>query len=289
MSSIGDCELCVGAAPKFKVHVHSDSPDKVLKYFLKQGQISEVFIHNMQLQSEERVEKLAETPEQQANKEHKSMAVVAVAVGSGNVEILKSLGVDIVVSGGQTMNPSTKDLADAAKAANADNVIFLPNNKNIILAAKSACDVLDCNAAVVETKNVLSAFSAMMCFDPNETLGNNVAMMTDSFEDIKVAEITFAIKDSKDAHNNPINNGDCIGIVDGKIEIVDKTVEAVVEKLLRYMQAQDMGMLTILAGSDMQQANFDNLVKNIENCYNNLEIDAQCGGQPLYPIIFALE
>ncbi|MFR5092445.1 MAG: hypothetical protein ACLTDR_11005 [Adlercreutzia equolifaciens] len=119
LSTMGDCELCVGEVPKFKVHVHSDHPDQVLKYFLDHGQISEVFIHNMQIQSAERDEKLA--AEEQA--ERKPLGFVAVAAGSGQAEILKSLGVDVIVSGGQTMNPSTKDLLDAAGSVNADAVI----------------------------------------------------------------------------------------------------------------------------------------------------------------------
>lgn len=285
LSSIGDCELCVGSAPKFKVHVHSDHPDKVLEYFIQRGQVSEVFIHNMQLQSEERVEKLAE----EAPHPQKDLAVVAVAVGSGNEEILKSLGVDEIVSGGQTMNPSTKDLADAAKNTNAKNVIFLPNNKNIIMAAKSACDVLDINASVVETRNVLSAFSAMMVFDPQDSMENNISAMNDSFSMLKVAEVTFAIKDSKDAHNNPIKEGDCIGIVDGNIEIVGKKIESVVMDLLKFLDAKNMGMLTILAGEGIDDKSYSKLVLRIENKYDNLEIDHQEGGQPLYPILFSLE
>ena len=285
LSSIGDCELCVGSTPKFKVHVHSDHPDKVLEYFIQRGQVSEVFIHNMQLQSEERVEKLAE----EAPRPQKDLAVVAVAVGSGNEEILKSLGVDEIVSGGQTMNPSTKDLADAAKKTNAKNVIFLPNNKNIIMAAKSACDVLDINASVVETRNVLSAFSAMMVFDPQDSMENNISAMNDSFSMLKVAEVTFAIKDSKDAHNNPIKEGDCIGIVDGNIEIVGKKIESVVMDLLKFLDAKNMGMLTILAGEGIDDKSYSKLVLRIENKYDNLEIDHQEGGQPLYPILFSLE
>ena len=221
MASVGDCELCVGATPKFKVHVHSDHPDKVLAYFLEKGQVSEVFIHNMELQSEERVEKLSEENPQP----EKEIAVVAVAAGNGNAEILKSLGVDVVVSGGQTMNPSTKDLIDAGKKTNAKNVIFLPNNKNIIMAAKSACDLLDVNAAVVETKNVLSAFSAMMVYDQSANLVDNAQNMSDAFSEIVEAEVTFAIKDSKDAHDNPIKQGDCMGIVNGNIEFTGKNVE----------------------------------------------------------------
>ena len=285
LATIGDCELCVGSAPKFKVHVHSDRPDKVLAYFVKLGQVSEVFIHNMQLQSEERVEKLSD----ETQKPEKEIAVVAVAAGDGNAEILKSLGVDEVVSGGQTMNPSTKDLADAGKRTNAKNVIFLPNNKNIIMAAKSACDVLDVNAAVVETKNVLSAFNAMMSFDESASIVDNAQNMTDAFADLQEAEVTFAIKDSKDANNNPIKEGDCIGIVNGEIVATGKKVESVVMDLLELLNAKDMGMLTVLAGEDIDDKTYSKLILKIEGKYKNLEIDHQEGGQPLYPILFSLE
>ncbi|MCD8316648.1 MAG: DAK2 domain-containing protein, partial [Eggerthellaceae bacterium] len=132
---MGDCELCVGDVPKFKVHVHSNHPEQVLAYFLQRGQVSEVFIHNMELQSQDRNRKLEEEEEKA---QAKPLGFVAVAAGEGNKEILKSLGVDVVVSGGQTMNPSTKDLLDAANKINADAVILLPDNSNIIMAAQSA-------------------------------------------------------------------------------------------------------------------------------------------------------
>ena len=124
---MGDCELCVGSVPKFKVHVHSNHPDRVLAYFLERGQVFEVFIHNMDLQSIERNEKLVSEKEN-TSAVRKAFGVVAVAAGEGIAKILKSLGVDVVVSGGQTMNPSTADLLDAVKQANADNVVILPNN-----------------------------------------------------------------------------------------------------------------------------------------------------------------
>ncbi len=135
LQTMGDCELCVGSTPKFKVHVHSNTPDKVLAYFLERGEIFEVFIHNMKLQSVERNEKLAAEEQQQAS-ERKNIGFVAVAAGEGMKKILESLGVDVVVSGGQTMNPSTKDLLDAVARVNADAVIILPNNSNIIMAAQ---------------------------------------------------------------------------------------------------------------------------------------------------------
>ena len=285
LSTMGDCELCVGEKPKFKVHVHSNTPDKVLAYFLERGQISEVFIHNMQLQSEERTEKLA--AEEQG--EHKALGFVAVAAGEGNAQILKSLGVDVVVSGGQTMNPSTKDLLDAVNRVNADSVIILPNNSNIIMAANSAAQLSERPCGVVPTKSVPASFSALFGADPEADLDTNIESMTDAFSEVKTGEITTAIKDSKDAHDNPIHNGDVIGIADGSIEAVGQSLEEVLFALLKTMEAEDMDNLTLLAGADLSQDDFDALVEKVEQEYDDLEIDAQRGEQPLYPLVFSLE
>ena len=285
LATMGDCELCVGATPKFKVHVHSNTPDKVLAYFLERGQISEVFIHNMQLQSEERTEKLA--AEEQG--EHKALGFVAVAAGEGNAQILKSLGVDVVVSGGQTMNPSTKDLLDAVNRVNADAVIILPNNSNIIMAANSAAQLSEKPCGVVPTKSVPASFSALFGADPEADLDTNIESMTDAFSEVKTGEITTAIKDSKDAHDNPIHNGDVIGIAAGSIEAVGQSLEEVLFTLLKAMEAEDMDNLTLLAGADLSQDDFDALVEKVEQEYDDLEIDAQRGEQPLYPLVFSLE
>ena len=285
LSTMGDCELCVGERPKFKVHVHSNTPDKVLAYFLERGQISEVFIHNMKLQSEERTEKL----EAEAAAEHKPLGFVAVAAGAGNAKILESLGVDVVVSGGQTMNPSTKDLLDAAAKVNADTVIFLPNNKNIIMAAQSACELAEKPCGVVPTKSVPQAFAAMFGVDADATLEENVEAMTEAFEDVKCGEVTTAIKDSKDANGNPIADGDVIGISDGAIYAVGANVSDVVMGLLEHMEAEDCDTCTLLAGEDLSDEDFQALQARIEQAYEDLEIDAHRGGQPLYPVVFSVE
>ena len=285
LATMGDCELCVGSVPKFKVHVHSNHPDQVLAYFLERGQISEVFIHNMQLQSEERTEKLA--AEQAA--ERKPIGFVAVAAGSGNAEILKSLGVDVVVSGGQTMNPSTKDLLDAMTEVNADAVIVMPNNSNIIMAAQSACELADFPCGVVPTKSMPQAFAAMFAVDQEASLEDNVEEMTEAYADVKTGEVTTAIKDSKDAHDNPIKEGDVIGISDGAIEAVASTVEGAVMRLLEVMEAEDADTLTILAGEDFSDEDLEALEEKIEQAYEDIEIDSHRGGQPLYPIILSVE
>ena len=285
LSTMGDCELCVGEKPKFKVHVHSNTPDKVLHYFLERGQISEVFIHNMKLQSVERNEKLAA----EERSERKPLGFVAVAAGSGMAKILESLGVDVVVSGGQTMNPSTKDLLDAVERVNADAVIILPNNSNIIMAAQSAAGLSEVPCAVVPTKSVPQAFSALFSADEAASLEENVENMTSAFADTKTGEVTTAIKDSKDAHDNPIHNGDVIGIADGSIEAVGSSVEDVVMLLLDTMEAEDADTLTLLAGEDFSDERLDALVERIESRFDELEVDAHRGEQPLYPIVFSVE
>ena len=289
LPTMGDCDLMVGMHPNFKVHVHSNRPDQVLQWFLEHNaQISEVHIHNMQLQTVARTESLA-ADEAAPAAERKPFGFVAVAVGEGNAKILKSLGIDVVVSGGQTMNPSTKDLLDAANSANADNVIILPNNSNIIMAAQSAAELAEMNCGVVPTKSVPQAFAAMFGFDESASLDENVEAMTESFADVKTGEVTTAIKDSKDAHDNPIVAGDVIGIADGSIEAVGHSVEEVVLSLLDAMEAEDADTMTILAGADFDDEALDALVEKIEEQFDDLEIDQHRGDQPLYPVIFSVE
>ena len=285
LATMGDCELCVGSTPKFKVHVHSNTPNKVLEYFLERGQIFEVFIHNMKLQSAERNDKLAAEQEQAK----KPFGIVAVAAGEGNANILRSLGVDVVVSGGQTMNPSTKDLLDAVAETNAEAAIILPNNSNIIMAAQSASELADIPVGVVPTKSVPAAFSALFGFNEEASLDENVEVMTEAFADVVTGEVTWAIKDSKDAHDNPIHDGDVIGIANGSIEKVGSNIEDVVMGLLEAMDADMADTLTLLAGSDYDDEHLEALVERIEEQYEDLEVDAHRGEQPLYPIIMSVE
>ena len=286
LPTMGDCDLMVGMHPNFKVHVHTNRPDEVLGWFLDHGaQISEVHIHNMQLQSAARTDALA--AEEAA--ERKPLGFVAVAAGEGNARILESLGVDVVVSGGQTMNPSTKDLLDAVGAVNADAVIILPNNKNIIMAAQSACDLSDAPCAVVPTKSVPEAFAALFGFDEGAGLQENVESMTEAYAEVRTGEVTRAIKDSKDAHDNPIKEGDVIGIADGSIEAVGSSVDDVVLSLLAAMGAEEADTLTILAGEDLSDGAFEGLVERIEGAFGELEVDAHRGDQPLYPVVMSVE
>ncbi len=286
LTTMGDCDLLVGIHPNFKVHVHSNRPDQVLQYFLEHdSQISEVHIHNMQLQSAARTSSLAQEQAAPAKK----LGFVAVASGEGNAKILESLGVDVVVSGGQTMNPSTKDLLDAAEQVHADAVIILPNNKNIIMAAQSAAELSEKPCAVVPTRSVPEAFAALFGVNEDATLEENVESMTEAYADVVTGEVTTAIKNSKDAHGNPIKEGDVIGIANDAIEVVGSEVEAVVMELLASMDAGEADTLTLLAGEDMTDEELETLVERIEALYDDLEVDAHRGDQPLYPMVLSVE
>ncbi len=286
LPTMGDCDLLVGMHPNFKVHVHSNRPDQVLSWFLDhEAQVSEVHIHNMQLQSAARTDALA--AEQAADP--KPLGFVAVAAGEGNAKILESLGVDVVVSGGQTMNPSTKDLLDAVGKENAEAVVVLPNKSNIVIAAQSACELADVPCAVVPTKSVPQAFAAMFGVDEQASLEENVENMTEAFAEVKTGEVTHAIKDAKDAAGNAIHEGDVIGIAEDSIDVVGQDVEEVVMGLLRSLQADDADTLTLLAGEDLDDAAFDKLVAHIEEAYEDLEVDAHRGDQPLYPVVLSVE
>ena len=294
LATLGDCELIVGAYPDFKVHVHSNEPNRVLEYMLQFGQVYEVFIHNMDMESHDRTAKIAADQAAEGEKgtgPRKALGFVAVAAGSGEEEILRSLGVDVVVSGGQTMNPSTADILEAIESANADNVIVLPGNGNIRTAAEaaaSACE--DAHVAVVPTKTVLQGFSAMFAVDPEGTLEDNVEAMTEAIQGVRGGEVTTAVRDSQAADGTPIHDGDVMGIQDDSIDVVGSDVAQVTLDLIAKMQDEEEGdSLTILAGQDMDDEAFEALVAAIEEAQPDLEVDPHRGEQPLYPVIFSIE
>ena len=290
-STMGDCELLVGSNPDYKCHVHTNRPDRVLRHMLHRGQIYNVFVHNMDLEAQERTEKVRADKEAAAPEPKKPLGFVAVAPGSGEADILRSLGVDVVVSGGQTMNPSTADLLEAIEQCNAENVIVLPDNGNIRMAAEaavSACE--DVHAAVVLTKSVPQAFSAMFAVDPEASLEDNVEAMTEAVSAVRDGEVTTAVRDSQAADGTPIHSGDVMGIEGGAITVVGSDVKQVTLDLVARMQEAEEGdTLTILAGADLDDEAFEDLTAAIEEAQPDLEIDAHRGEQPLYPVIFTLE
>lgn len=293
LATLGDCELVVGSFPDFKVHVHSNEPNRVLEYMLKYGQVYEVFIHNMDMEAHDRTAGIAADQAAAAKpaEPRKQLGFVAVAAGDGEAEILKSLGVDVVVSGGQTMNPSTADILDAAAVANAESVIVLPNNGNIRMAAEAAASASeDFKIVVVPTKTVPQAFAAMFAVDVDASAEDNAEAMVEAIAEVRDGEVTHAVRDSQAADGTPIHDGDIMGIAGGDIAIVGSDVEQVTLDLINKMQAEQEGdTLTILAGQDMDDERFEALCDRIEDAQPDLEVDAHRGGQPLYPVIFSIE
>lgn len=288
LASVGDCELLVGAHPDFKVHVHTDTPGTVLTYMTDRGQVSEVFIHNMVLESEERADGIAADEAAARPAERKPIAFIAVAAGEGMANILRSLGVDYVVSGGQTMNPSTKDLLDAIDQVNADSVILLPNNKNIIMAANAAAENAAVPCRVVPTTSTPASFSAMLVADLEGDLEQNAEAMTEALDEVKCGEVTTAIKDSRTSDGREIHPDDIIGIADGSLDVVGQSVDEVTLALIDELN-DDLDSLTLLAGADLAQEDFERLIECVEERYPDLEVDAQRGEQPLYPVVFSIE
>lgn len=291
LASMGDCELLVGANPDYKIHVHTNEPNKVLGHMLEQGQIYEVFIHNMDMEAQDRTAAIAEDQKAAKGEPKKPLGFVAVAAGSGQAEILKSLGVDVVVQGGQTMNPSTADILAAIQEANAEQVIVLPDNGNIRMAAEaaaSACE--DSEVSVVPTKTVLQGFAAMFVVETDQPMAENVAAMTEAVAGIRDGEVTTAVRDSQAADGSPIHAGDVMGIQDDAITVVGSDVADVcVDLLVRMQTEEEADTCTILAGQDMSDDDFQALCDRIEDRLPDLELDPHRGEQPLYPVVFSLE
>lgn len=290
LASMGDCELLVGAYPDYKVHVHSNTPNLVLEHMLQFGQVYEVFIHNMDLEVAERTAKI-HADQEAAAEPAKPLGFVAVAAGSGEAEILKSLGVDVVVSGGQTMNPSTADLLDAVAKVNAEAVIVLPNNGNIRMAAEAAANACeDKRVVVVPTKTVPQAFSALFAVMPDAGVDDVVEAMCDAYSEVRDGEVTRAVRDSSASDGSPIHSGDVMGIIAGSIDIVGSDVlQVTVDCINRMMDEEEGDSLTILAGEELSDDAFQEILDAIEEAQPDLEIDSHRGEQPLYPVIFSIE
>ncbi len=292
LGSMGDCELLVGSYPDYKIHVHSNTPNLVLEHMLQLGQVYEVFIHNMDMESHERTAKIhADQDAKAAGEPAKAIGFVAVAAGSGEAEILESLGVDVVVSGGQTMNPSTADLLEAVDRVNAEAVIILPDNGNIRMAAEAAANACeDKRVVVIPTKTVPQAFSALFAVLPDSSLEDAVEAMTEAIAAVRDGEVTRAVRDSAASDGSAIHAGDVMGIIAGSIDVVGSDIKQVTLDCIDRMQDEEEGdALTILAGEELSDEDFEDIIAAIEEAHPDLEIDSHRGEQPLYPIVFSIE
>ncbi len=286
LSGLGDSLLVVNDDEIVKVHVHTEDPGLVLQEGLKYGSLVKVKVDNMRNQHDAVLEK--EEQQVAAKQEEKDFAIVAVVAGDGLAEIFKSQGVDYVISGGQTMNPSTEDIVKAIDAVNAKNVIILPNNKNIFMAAQSAAEVAEIPAAVVETRTVPQGFTSLLAFTPEQSLEENVAAMTASLSDVVSGSVTLAVRDTS-IDGLEIHKDDNLGMVDGKIVVSNPDVTATLKATFAKMIDEDSEIITIYVGEDGSQDLAEEMADYLESTYEDIEVEIHDGKQPVYPYLMSVE
>lgn len=286
LSGLGDSLLVVNDDEIVKVHVHTEDPGLVLQEGLKYGSLVKVKVDNMRNQHDAVLEK--EEQQVAAKQEEKDFAIVAVVAGDGLAEIFKSQGVDYVISGGQTMNPSTEDIVKAIDAVNAKNVIILPNNKNIFMAAQSAAEVAEIPAAVVETRTVPQGFTSLLAFNPEQSLEENVAAMTASLSDVVSGSVTLAVRDTS-IDGLEIHKDDNLGMVDGKIVVSNPDVTATLKATFAKMIDENSEIITIYVGEDGSQDLAEEMADYLESTYEDIEVEIHDGKQPVYPYLMSVE
>ncbi|MEQ7193480.1 DAK2 domain-containing protein [Enterococcus avium] len=289
LDGIGDSLLVVNDDEIVKVHVHTEHPGEVMNYGQKFGALIKVKVDNMRLQHETILEHDEEVAEfEAAPTERKPYAVIAIAAGEGVQELFKSLGAAYVISGGQTMNPSTEDILKAIKEVNADQVIILPNNKNIFMAADQAAEVADVPVAVVPSKTVSQGMTAMLAFNGEQSLEENKTAMTEMLDSVVSGQITNAIRDTA-IDGVEIHEGDYLGMVDGKIILSEADKYQATLDTLNKMISEDIEIITIVVGEEGTQAEAEKLSEAIEASYPDLEVEIHEGKQPVYPYLLSAE
>ncbi|WP_284139910.1 MULTISPECIES: DAK2 domain-containing protein [unclassified Virgibacillus] len=286
LSEHGDSLLVVSDDDVVKVHIHAEYPGNVMTIGQRYGSLINMKIENMREQHTSIVGD--KTEKKAAPKEKVENAIVTVAMGSGLKALFESLGASVVIEGGQTMNPSTQDIAEAIKEANAKHVIILPNNKNIVMAAEQAAELADTNAVVVATKTIPQGISALLAFHPENTLDENKDQMLEASKQVKTGQITYAVRDTQ-IDGITIENGNFMGIEDGKIKATHSDKLETAKLLLEEMIEEDDEILTILYGEDVQAEEVKQLEAYIEATFEDVEIEIHNGKQPIYSYIFSVE
>ncbi|MCD7727753.1 MAG: DAK2 domain-containing protein [Ruminococcus sp.] len=286
LETIGDCVVVVEDEEIIKVHVHTNNPGKAIEKALTFGSINLPKIENMQLQHDgkKKSKKNSITPV----KPEKEYGFVAVAAGFGLEAVFKDTGVDIVVSGGQTMNPSTDDILYAIVSCPAETVFVLPNNKNIIMAAEQAAKLADRRVCVLQTRTIPQGMSAMLGFDPNADFNTNRTEMTKAFSNVSTGLVTFAARDS-DFDNHKIHQGDILALDEGKLTFVEDDIQKAAYKLTKKLVRSDSQYITVIYGADVTEDDAEKLHHQLEAKYQNLEVALINGGQPVYYYIISVE
>lgn len=285
LSGLGDSLLVVNDDEIVKVHVHTEDPGLVMQEGLKYGSLIKIKVDNMRNQHEAQVQR---TDTEESKAEAKDFGLIAVVAGEGLSEIFKAQGVDYVISGGQTMNPSTEDIVKAIEAVNAKQVIILPNNKNIFMAAQSAAEVVDIPAAVVETRTVPQGFTSLLAFDSSKSLEDNVADMSASLSDVVSGSVTLAVRDTT-IDGLEIHENDFLGMVDGKIVVSNPDMEATLKAAFEKMIDEDSEIVTIFVGEEGDQDLAEDLAEYLEDTYEDVEVEIHQGDQPVYPYLMSVE
>lgn len=285
LNNLGDSLLVVNDDEIVKVHVHTEDPGLVMQEGLKYGSLVKVKVDNMRNQHEAQVEK----EERQAKPvEEKEYAIIAVAAGDGLADIFKAQGVDYIISGGQTMNPSTEDFVKAVEGLNARNIIILPNNKNILMAAQSAAEVIDQPAAVVETKTIPQGLTSLLAFDESKSIEENYERMSAALADVISGSVTTAVRDTT-IDGLEIHENDNLGMVDGKIVVSNPDMMETLEETFAHMLDEDSEIVTIYVGEEGSEEVANELAQSLAEKYEDVEVEIHQGGQPVYPYLFSVE
>ena len=293
LSSIGDSIVCVNDEDIVKVHVHTNDPGLAIQKGLTYGSLTSMKIDNMR---EEHQEKVIKDAERQAAKQkevyeapRKPVGFIAVSIGEGMNEIFKGLGVDYVIEGGQTMNPSTEDILKAVDHVNADTIYVLPNNGNIILAAEQAKILAEGKELViVPTKTVPQGITAVVNYIDGESVQINMDHMMEEIARVKSGEVTYAVRDTM-IDDKIISEGDIMGIGDAGILSVAKDISEATMELIDALVDEDSELISIYYGSDTAQEDAEELAEQIEEKYPDVDVELQNGGQPIYYYVLSVE
>lgn len=292
LSPLGDCLLVVGGSGSgiIKVHVHTNHPGKALEYATELGGLQDIKIDNMRYQHEETLFKDSEVKEaaKKEVEETKENSFIAVSMGNGMNEVFKSLGVDYIVEGGQTMNPSTEDFLNAIDKLNANNIYIIPNNSNIILAAEQAQKLSNKNTFVIHSKSVPQGVSSLLVFNDELSAEENKKNMEDALSTVISAQVTYAVRDTNMNGKN-IKKDDIIGLSGKEILSNGDNISDVTEKLIDSLVNDDISMITLYKGKDESQEDAEILLEKLQKKYEDFDIELIDGGQPLYYYIISLE
>lgn len=298
LESIGDSIVCVADDDIVKIHVHTNDPGLAIQKALTYGQLSRMKIDNMREEHHEKLirdaEKVAaqqaqEETEKKQKEPRKSVGFIAVSIGDGMNEIFRELGVDHIIEGGQTMNPSTDDMLNAIDQVNADHIFILPNNKNIILAANQAQSLTkDKDIIVIPTKTVPQGITAVISYMPESDVDSNIEAMKEGIANVKTGQVTYAVRDTH-IDDKEIHEGDIMGIGDKGILAVGQSVEETTKEMLAQLVDDDSELISLYYGQDVQQEDAEAFAQKIEELYPDVDVDVHSGGQPIYYYVLSVE